>query len=205
MAWWWNARSATATCAAIVATIVATALIGELRLPIPNLGAGGRLGVPVMVLLPLAATITLISGLTKSAFNPEVVAVRRIRHLDAGFIIASALLTAAAGYALTVSGTEPVGWTLGRNFAGYTGMALIALRLGDRNLGAILPAAFAAVVALFGYRSGGTPWTWAWPAGSPSDVSSSCIAATLFLLGTAALVLDGPIRRARTLAGKPPA
>lgn len=106
----------------------------------------------------------------------------RLMHL-AGLIALAALALGLANRTETAGWTE---WMLVRNFAGYTGLALITARLIGASLSWITPVAYgmAAFMTMSERR-------WAWPLKPGDDEWAAWTAVILLLTGLALIVLTG--------------
>ncbi|MFE0778481.1 hypothetical protein [Streptomyces sp. NPDC058861] len=161
MIWWRKVRTVPLIAAATLGTVVIGLTVGNMELPIPVLtGQSGQfLLAHLMTLIP---AITLLYGIGRGTSQTEHVALRNIRSWDSGLGVCIALagmLAALAGYLVFDSELAVV---LGRNLAGYVGLALLLHPLlGPQPAGGAL-AAIPLVLAASGWRPGGAPEPWAW-------------------------------------------
>lgn len=137
-------------------------------------------------LLPLAmplASAAIIGASTGSPFGEsEETASRPLGLLRLGHL-AGLLAVAALTLALAVTWwTVPDGaWTLARNLAGFTGLALLTARVLGSGLSWVVPLGYA-VLALLAPPSGQAP-AWAWSVRAATDRGAALIAAVLLLMG----------------------
>ncbi|MFE5884823.1 hypothetical protein [Streptomyces hydrogenans] len=200
MIWWCKIRAVPVLAASTTGTVLVGLVAGNVELPIPVLtGQSGQfLLAHLMTLLP---AVTLLYGLGRADRQTEGVAARRVRIWDAGLGLAVATggaLTAAACYFML---DLELALVLGRNIAGYTGIALLLFpALGPPVTGGVL-AAIPLVLAAGGWRPGGSPQPWAWLL-HPADSALAFLAAIVLLTGgaaTAALWSRPPL----TIAAQP--
>ncbi|MFG2774692.1 hypothetical protein [Streptomyces sp. NPDC048350] len=169
--------------------------VGNLELPVPVLtGQSGQfLLAHLMTLIP---AVTLLYGMGRGASQTESVALRSVRCWDAALgvcVAAAGMLAALVSYLVLDSELAVV---LGRNLAGYVGLALLLYPLlGPQLTGGTL-AAIPLVLAASGWGPGGAPEPWAWllhPADS-AIAGVTAIGAVCVGAATAALWSGPPLR-----------
>ncbi|MFD5392055.1 hypothetical protein ACFWMG_45490 [Streptomyces sp. NPDC127074] len=182
MNWWLKARAVPALGVSVVATNAVGLLMGNAELPVPVLtGQTGHF--LVGHLITLLPAVMLLHGMGRGDLRTESVACRPVRKWDAALgasVAATGAGTAALCYAL---GADNIALVLGRNIAGYVGLALLLFPFLGHRIAAVTVAIVPLVCAAAGWRSGGRPEPWAWilyPADSP-----------IAPLITAAIVLAG--------------
>ncbi|MFE5300691.1 hypothetical protein [Streptomyces sp. NPDC056632] len=200
MIWWCKARALPLIAAATLGTILVGLAIGDIELPIPVLtGQSGQfLLAHLMTLIPAA---TLLYGLSRSDAQSTHTAARPIRSWDT----ALGLLTAGTGATCAVICHLMLGSDLalviGRNQAGYIGLALLLAPLLGPQLAAATLAALPLTLAAGGWRPNGAPKPWAWLLHDPG--STPAILITLGLLGVGSLMSLGWTRSPLRLGATP--
>ncbi|MFI8092638.1 hypothetical protein ACIF9R_30670 [Streptomyces sp. NPDC086080] len=155
-------------------------MVGGAELPVPALtGQAGQF--LVGHLITLTPAVLLLFGMGRGDLRTESVASRTVRHWDVALAVscaAAGLLTAAICHILWPT---DIAMVLGRNIAGYIGLALILRPLvGHRVAGGAL-AAVPLACAAAGWRTGGRPEPWAWLL-HPGDSVLAVVMATATLL-----------------------
>ncbi|MEV7282280.1 hypothetical protein [Streptomyces sp. NPDC093111] len=135
--------------------------IGEIELPVPVLtGQSGHfLLAHLMTLIP---AVTLLYGLGRGDERSASMAVRQIRSWDAAMGLAAAGTGALVAIICHLTLNSDLALVLGRNQAGYIGLALLLFPLLGHQLAAAALAALPLVLAAAGWRPNGTPEIWAW-------------------------------------------
>ncbi|MFI2214896.1 hypothetical protein [Streptomyces sp. NPDC020141] len=161
MIWWLKIRAVPALAAGTAATIAVGLLVGTAQLPVPTLtGQAGQF--LVGHLITLMPAVLVLFGTGRGDAPAESVASRPVRLWDVSLgaaVALAALVTAWLCHLIWPAGNAPV---LGRNIAGYIGLALILLPLtGHRAAGALIAVA-PLLCAGAGWAEGGRPEPWAW-------------------------------------------
>ncbi|MFB7239802.1 MULTISPECIES: hypothetical protein [unclassified Streptomyces] len=157
--------------------------IGNVELPIPVLtGQSGHfLLAHLMTLIP---AVTLLYGVNRGCVT-ERVSIRPIHAWDAVYgtcVAAAGVLCALAGYVVFDTSLAIV---LGRNLAGYVGLALLLKPLlGPQLTGGAL-AAIPLVLAASGWSAGGVPEPWAWLLHPADSALAGGAAAAVVCVGAA--------------------
>ncbi|MFJ3900363.1 hypothetical protein [Streptomyces sp. NPDC090025] len=184
MIWWCKVRAVPVIALATIGTVALGLLVGNLELPVPVLvGQSGQfLLAHLMTLIP---AVTLLYGFGRGETRTEGIAVRDLRSWDAalGLLVAAGGMLAAVLSHVALSSDLAV--ILGRNVAGYVGLALLLHPvLGTRLTGATL-AAIPLVLAASGWGPSGDAKSWAWllhPADSTLAMATAlgavCVGAT---------------------------
>ncbi|MFF7300590.1 hypothetical protein [Streptomyces sp. NPDC008265] len=185
MIWWCKARALTHIAAATLGTILAGLLIGQIELPIPVLtGQSGHfLLAHLMTIIP---AVTLLYGLGRGDARSTITAVRPVSSWDTtlGLIAAgSGAVVAVVCHLLTDSELALV---LGRNQAGYIGLALLLYPLLGSQLTAATLAALPLMLAGGGWRPNGRPEQWAWLLHDSASTPATLITLALLGLGSIA-------------------
>ena len=182
------------TSVAFVVGLLAGAMRGR-RAPVPSLGQGVVVPVPVvavLALLPVAAALWSWSRIPLPALAVSV------RH-PAGHVVC--LLAAPVAFALGAGSTGGAGGLAenSRNALGLLGLGIVGMRiLGERG-GVVAPAAFLMAAFLAGRAAGApSPAVWAWVLHDGGDAVSMGVASAL---GVARLALGGGLPRALVRRG----
>ncbi|MFJ6137552.1 hypothetical protein [Kitasatospora sp. NPDC092286] len=187
MIWWSKARSVPAIAAALAGTFAVGLLIGDGELPVPALrGQAGHFLVAHLV--TLFPAVYLLHGLGRGDLRTEAVAGRFLRGLDTGLALAVAAAGALAGVLVCAAGQGDLALVLGRNIAGYTGLALLLHPLIGHRPAAAAVAVVPLLCSAAGWRRGGGPQPWAWPL-HPGDSPQALTLVALTLLAGAAFAL----------------
>ncbi|MEU1947845.1 hypothetical protein ABZ554_36720 [Streptomyces sp. NPDC020125] len=195
MIWWFKARAVPALSVSVVGTNVVGLLMGNAELPVPVLtGQSGHF--LVGHLITLLPAVMLLHGMGRGDLRAESVACRPVRWWDAALgaaVAATGAGMAALCYAL---GADSIALVLGRNIAGYVGLALLLFPFLGHRIAAVTVAIVPLVCAAAGWRSG-RPEPWAWilyPANSPV---APLITAAIVLVGIlTCLTRQDPLRPA---------
>lgn len=197
MIWWCKARAVAALSASVVATNALGLLMGNTELPLPVLtGQSGHF--LVGHLITLLPAVMLLHGMGRGDLRTEHVACRPVQAWDAALgaaVAAAAAAMAAFCYAL---GTDNIALVLGRNIAGYIGLALLLFPFLGHRIAAVTVAFVPLLCAAAGWSSDGRPAPWAWilyPAGS---LVAPLISAVLVIAGILVCVTrQYPLQAAR--------
>ncbi|MDH2391548.1 hypothetical protein QCN29_22760 [Streptomyces sp. HNM0663] len=183
MTWWLKVRAVPALIAAVAGTIGAGLLVGGSELPVPALaGQAGQF--LVGHLITLAPAILLLFGMGRGDLRTESVASRAMRHWDVALAVSVAVVGLLAAVICHVLWRTDIAMVLGRNIAGYVGLALILHPLlGHRSAGAAL-AAVPLLCAATGWGPGGRPEPWAWLLHPGDSVLALAAAGATLLVGT---------------------
>jgi hypothetical protein len=132
--------------------------------------------------MPLAAAAVIGAGTGSPFGESETTASRslgplRLGHAT-GLLLIGALTLVLAGLHWSVPDSV---WTLIRNLAGFTGLALLTARVLGGGLSWVTPLGYA-VLSLLAVQSGPASH-WAWPVYAGADREAAVIAAALLLLG----------------------
>src|SRR5207237_1638232 len=139
-----------------------------------------------LTLLPLAmplAGAVLIGASTGSPFGEsETTASRSLGPLRLGHATAFLLIGTLTLALAVLQWSVPDGaWTLVRNLAGFTGLALLTARVLGSGLSWVAPLG-SAVLSLLAVQPGRVAG-WAWPVFAATDRQAAVIATALLLLG----------------------
>ncbi len=202
MIWWATSHGLTRIVLATVATAVVTALWADVNLPIPNLAAGGHLGVPITLFLPLALVAVVFAGLANTPID-ELTASRPTYWLDLALIVGTSALCVAAAVVIQLADGSHLATACARNYAGYCGLGLAGRYLLGGHASTVLPAAHAVTAALFGRSLGQEAAIWAWPIAQPTDPVALALALAAFAAGIATTLFAPQTRTlTRAFAGR---
>ena len=189
MSLWLRTRRANAIVATIVFLVAAFLAAGDLTLAMPAILASYSLAVPVVLLAPLALSSAVGWGLMSGDDRLERVSSRPISGMDAALATGVAglvcFLALAAGAA---TGSMHV-VAAGRNALGYVGLMLVGRRLFGDRAGTLVPAAIAALAAVFGGDASGRPRRWVWVLASSDDPLAWAAALISLALGVVVTVV----------------
>ncbi len=145
----------------------------------------------VPIVVPLAAAMMVGASAGSPFGESEVTGGRPLWPLRGGHLLAL-VAVAAAALALAVLrwGVPDGGWTLVRNLAGFTGLALFTARILGAGLSWVIPLGYA-ILSFLAPRPGERPSPWAWPALAATDHMAALIALALLLAGLAVVALSG--------------
>ncbi|WP_328871027.1 hypothetical protein OHT76_13380 [Streptomyces sp. NBC_00287] len=159
MMWWVKARRAHTVLPSALGLFALLLVVfqGD-SVALPSLTAGAT-----QVVLALFIPVPLVSGLAMCLdmrlHADESTAVRPVKYMDSGLVVAvsvfAAAMSALAGVALEDAVTEAVG----RNTLFLTGLMLIGRALFGRP-GVLLPTAWILAVCLCGFRPGNDAYPW---------------------------------------------
>ncbi len=172
-----------------VAVLAAIAVVAWLWLRWDNTSAITVTIVPIVV--PLAAAMMVGASAGSPFGESEATGGRPLWPLRGGHLL-GLVAVAAAALALAVSrwGVPDGAWTLVRNLAGFTGLALLTARILGAGLSWVVPLGYA-ILSFLAPRPGERPSPWAWPALAATDHMAALIALALLLAGLVVVVLSG--------------
>ncbi|AEM85746.1 hypothetical protein [Streptomyces violaceusniger] len=195
MIWWWKARAVPVLSASVVGTNVVGLLMGNAELPVPVLtGQSGHF--LVGHLITLLPAVMLLYGMGRGDLRTESVACRPVRRWDAA--LGSAVAATGAGMAALcyALGADGIALVLGRNIAGYVGLALLLFPFLGHRIAAVTVAIVPLVCAAAGW-SGGRPEPWAWILYPANSLVALAITAAIVLVGIlVCLTRQDPLRPA---------
>ncbi|MCG0284019.1 hypothetical protein [Streptomyces sp. PSAA01] len=196
MNWWLKARAVPALSVSVVVTNAVGLLMGNTELPVPVLtGQSGHF--LVGHLITLLPAVMLLHGMGRGDLRTEGVACRPVRKWDAALgsaVAATGAGVAALCYAL---GADSIALVLGRNIAGYVGLALLLFPFLGHRIAAVTVAIVPLLCAAAGWRSGGRPEPWAWILYPANSLVAPLITAAIVLVGIlACLTRRDPLRSA---------
>ncbi|WP_086708703.1 hypothetical protein [Streptomyces antimycoticus] len=169
MNWWLKARAVPALGVSVAVTNAVGLLMGNAELPVPVLtGQSGHF--LVGHLITLLPAVMLLHGMGRGDLRTESVACRPVRRWDTALGAAAAATGAGVAALCYALGADSIALVLGRNIAGYVGLALLLFPFLGHRIAAVTVAVVPLVCAAAGWRSGGRPEPWAWilyPANSP--------------------------------------
>ncbi|MBP8535360.1 hypothetical protein [Streptomyces sp. MK37H] len=194
MIWWLKARAVPALTVSLVVTNAVGLLMGNAELPVPVLtGQSGHF--LVGHLITLLPAVMLLYGMGRGDLRVESVACRPVRRWDAALgsaVAATGAGTAALCYAL---GADSIALVLGRNIAGYVGLALLLFPFLGHRIAAVTVAIVPLLCAAAGWRSGGRPEPWAWILYPANSLVAPLITAAIVLAGIlVCLTRQDPLR-----------
>ncbi|KAK1184449.1 hypothetical protein B7755_043975 [Streptomyces sp. NBS 14/10] len=182
MIWWFKARAVPALTASVLATNALGLLMGNTELPVPVLtGQSGTF--LVGHLITLLPAVMLLHGMGRGDLRTESVACRPLRLWDAALgsaVAATGAGTATLCYAL---GADSIALILGRNIAGYVGLALLLFPFFGHRIAAVIVAVVPLLFAATGWTTGGRPEPWAWILYPADSVAAPFITAAIVLAG----------------------
>lgn len=124
----------------------------------------------------------------------EKVAVRPVGACDAAAMAGLVALACLVGVLEAWCG-RTTGVAMGRDFAGYLGLALLIRWVGGPGAANVAVALFPFACASFGIRPSGHPHVWAWPFHEPGSVPATVMAAVLLVGGLVVARRDPLIKR----------
>ncbi|WP_413105645.1 hypothetical protein [Streptomyces sp. Inha503] len=196
MNWWLKARAVPALSVSVVATNAVGLLMGDAELPVPVLtGQSGHL--LVGHLITLLPAVMLLHGMGRGDLRTESIACRPVRRWDAA--LGSAVAATGAGMAALcyAMGADNIALVLGRNIAGYVGLALLLFPFLGHRIAAVTVAIVPLLCAAAGWRSGGRPEPWAWILYPANSLVAPLITAAIVLVGIfVCLTRQDPLRSA---------
>lgn len=182
MIWWFKTRAVPALAASVLATNVLGLLMGNTALPVPVFT--GRSGTFLVGhLITLFPAVMLLHGMGRGDLHAESVACRPLRIWDAA--LGSAIAATGAGMATLcyTLGADSIALVLGRNIAGYVGLALLLFPFFGHRVAAVIVTVVPLLCAAGGSRSNGRPEPWAWILYPADSVAAPLITAVIVLAG----------------------
>ncbi|MFC9219932.1 hypothetical protein ACFT8W_03840 [Streptomyces hygroscopicus] len=194
MNWWLKARAVPALSVSAVLTNAVGLLMGNAELPVPVLtGQSGHF--LVGHLITLLPAMLLLHGMGRGDLRTESVACRPVRTWDATLGLATAATGAGMAALCYALGADSIALVLGRNIAGYVGLALLLFPFLGHRIAAVTVATVPLVCAAAGWRSGGRPAPWAWILYPANSLIAPLITAAIVLAGTlVCLTRQAPLR-----------
>ncbi|MFC4611517.1 hypothetical protein ACFO9E_27555 [Streptomyces maoxianensis] len=183
MTWWLKTRATAGIAAAVLLTIVLGILADDAELPIPVLtGQSGSFLVGHLITVAPAAM--LLYGISGSDHRIESIAVRPTHNWNAVLgLAAAALAWLAAALLYAVTGND-IAVVLGRNTAGYIGVAMAVAAFTGPRLAGAATALVPLLCAATGWAQGGQPEPWAWVLHPAQSSIAIAAAAVMLILGT---------------------
>ncbi|MFD0449130.1 hypothetical protein ACFQ10_53255 [Streptomyces indonesiensis] len=136
MNWWLKARAVPALSVSVVVTNAVGLLMGDAELPVPVLtGQSGHF--LVGHLITLLPAVMLLHGMGRGDLRTEGVACRPVRRWDAALGSAVAVTGAGVAALCYALGADSVALVLGRNIAGYVGLALLLFPFLGHRIAAV--------------------------------------------------------------------
>ncbi|MFJ4641862.1 hypothetical protein ACIP69_40795 [Streptomyces hygroscopicus] len=183
MNWWLKARAVPALSVSAVLTNAVGLLMGNAELPVPVLtGQSGHF--LVGHLITLLPAMLLLHGMGRGDLRTESVACRPVRKWDTTLGLAAAATGAGMAALCYALGADSIALVLGRNIAGYVGLALLLFPFLGHRIAAVTVATVPLVCAAAGWRSGGRPAPWAWILYPANSLLAPLITAAIVLAGT---------------------
>ncbi len=172
-----------------VAVLAAIAVVAWLWLRWDSASAITVTIVPIAI--PLAAAMMVGSSAGSPFGESEATGGHPLWPLRGGHLL-GLVAVAAAALALAVLrwGVPDGAWTLVRNLAGFTGLALLTARVLGAGLSWVVPLGYA-ILSLLAPRPGELPSPWTWPALAATDHMAALIALALLLAGLVVVALSG--------------
>ncbi|MGW4078174.1 hypothetical protein ACWELB_32630 [Streptomyces asiaticus] len=197
MNWWLKARAVPALSVSVVVTNAVGLLMGDAELPVPVLtGQSGHF--LVGHLITLLPAVMLLHGMGRGDLRTEGVACRPVRRWDAALGSAVAITGAGVAALCYALGADGIALVLGRNIAGYVGLALLLFPFLGHRIAAVTVAIVPLLCAAAGWRSGGRPEPWAWILYPANSLIAPLITAAIVLVGVlVCLTRRDPLRSAR--------
>ncbi|MET8179499.1 hypothetical protein [Streptomyces sp. NPDC005336] len=194
MIWWFRARAITALTVSVVATTALGLFMGNAELPVPVLtGQSGHF--LVGHLITLLPAVMLLYGMGRGDLRTESVACRPVRAWDAALGLAVAVGGAGMAMVCYALGADSIALVLGRNTAGYVGLALLLFPFLSHRIAAVTIAVVPLLCAAAGWRSGGRPAPWAWILYPADSLVAPLITAIIVLAGIlVCLTREHPLR-----------
>ncbi|MGC5361502.1 hypothetical protein ACPXCE_07380 [Streptomyces sp. DT24] len=146
-------------------------------------------------LVPVLPAVVLMHGIGRADRRLETVATRPINRWDTALGLSVAALSAVTAIGVDLSLDKDIALVIGRNTAGYIGIAmLVAAFLGTRTA-ALLTTVVPLVLGATGWTPAGAPRHWAWLL-HPAHSSLAFLMTALALAAgaSATCVRRGPLR-----------
>jgi hypothetical protein len=140
----------------------------------------GGAGLPLRYLAPVLPALVVLYGQSRADQAAEKVAVRSVRAMDAVFVVS------VVAIALLAAPVLRDGIAVGRNVAGYLGLALVIRWLTNYRVAVAVSAFVPFVMGSLGRPGPGPAW-WAWSLHEGDDLFSAGCALGLLCMGTALL------------------
>lgn len=191
MSLWAAARRSLLLTSTGIVFVAAMAVVGTTAVPVPSLGEGFLLPVPLSVFLPLAPVGIAVFCLTNTPPSIETSAVRPVAWFDSiGTIAFTGLVVVLCVglYGVTDGNVMVQG---ARNLVGYLGIALAFLVMLGPRAASFIPAGFAVMVSTFGRTGTASVAWWAWPLAPAWDGAATAQGGFLFLSGVLLLGIAG--------------
>jgi len=145
----------------------------------------------VPIVVPLAAAMMVGASAGAPFGEGEATGGRPLWPLRGGHLLGLVAIAAAAlALAVLRWGVPDGAWTLVRNLAGFTGLALLTARVLGAGLSWVVPLGYA-ILSFLAPRPGERSSPWAWPALAATDHMAALIALALLLAGLALVALSG--------------
>lgn len=194
MNWWLKARAVPALGVSVAVTNAVGLLMGNAELPVPVLtGQSGHF--LVGHLITLLPAVMLLHGMGRGDLRIESVACRPVRRWDTALGAATAATGAGVAALCYALGADSIALVLGRNIAGYVGLALLLFPFLGHRIAAVTVAVVPLVCAAAGWRSGGRPAPWAWILYPANSLVAPLITAAIVLVGIlVCLTRQDPLR-----------
>ncbi|MFC9793558.1 hypothetical protein [Streptomyces sp. NPDC057695] len=191
-------RLLAATGITLVGIMLLGAAASAVEVPVPAFLGPMSFSLPMALLLPLIPVGLLLHGQGRGDTAGELVSVRSPAKWDAAAMLVLVAVAATVGLVAAKAYDVPMGIAMGRNFAGYLGLALLIRRLAGPAASTTLVCVFPFVCTSFGVAGWGRPRFWAWPL---HDAGSTLAPAAAFVLLSAGLAVSargvtGPRRAA---------
>ncbi|MGW1801503.1 hypothetical protein ACWCQN_37705 [Streptomyces sp. NPDC001984] len=159
MTWWIKTRRAHTVMPAALGLFVLLLVIfqGD-SVALPSLTGGAtQVVLALFIPVPLVSGLALCLDMRQAA--AESTAIRPVRYMDCGLVIAVAATAAAVSALAGVALGDAVTGAVGRNTLFLTGLMLIARALFG-SPGALLPVAWILTVCLCGFGPGNDAYPW---------------------------------------------
>ncbi len=145
----------------------------------------------VPIVVPLAAAMMVGASAGAPFGEGEATGGRPLWPLRGGHLLGLVAIAAAAlALAVLRWGVPDGAWTLVRNLAGFTGLALLTARVLGAGLSWVVPLGYA-ILSFLAPRPGERSSPWAWPALAATDHMAALIALALLLVGLVVVALPG--------------
>ncbi|MGW7604768.1 hypothetical protein, partial [Streptomyces antimycoticus] len=189
-----KARAVPALGVSVAVTNAVGLLMGNAELPVPVLtGQSGHF--LVGHLITLLPAVMLLHGMGRGDLRTESVACRPVRRWDTALGAAAAATGAGVAALCYALGADSIALVLGRNIAGYVGLALLLFPFLGHRIAAVTVAVVPLVCAAAGWRSGGRPAPWAWILYPANSLVAPLITAAIVLVGIlVCLTRQDPLR-----------
>ncbi len=196
MNWWFKARAVPTLTVSLVMTNAVGLLMGNAELPVPVLtGQSGHF--LVGHLITLLPAVMLLYGMGRGDLRAESVACRPVRRWDATLGVAVAVTGAGMAAFCYALGADSIALVLGRNIAGYVGLALLLFPFLGHRIAAVTVAIVPLLCSAAGWRSDGRPEPWAWILYPANSLVAPLITAAIVLVGIlVCLTRQDPLRPA---------